>query len=229
MQMGRATRSEAIVAAVIDDVVGKLRREYEAKGLIESDMPDSPMTLFDEWLDGVIEADIPEPYAMVVATTTSDGRPSVRAVLMKERDETSLVFYTNLKSRKSREIAANPQAAATFVWTGLHRQVRFEGSVEIVPGDEADRYFSTRGRGSQIAAHASDQSEVVSDRGVLDKRYQDLKRLFEARDIPRPESWGGWRLIYETVEFWQGQPNRFHDRVKYRMTDDGWSKERLAP
>lgn len=222
-------RSEAIVAAVIDDMVGKLRREYEARGLIETQMPDEPLEQFEEWFSGVVEAQIPETNAFVLGTSTPDGKPSVRAVLMKSIDANSLTFYTNLLSRKSREILANPVAAATFVWPGLHRQVRFEGRVESLPTKQADGYFASRPRGAQIAAHASSQSEIVADRGVLDERFKALEAQFEGGEVPRPDVWGGWRLVYESVEFWQGQPNRFHDRVRYRDVDGGWAKERLAP
>lgn len=227
--MGLVAPGEAIVAAVIDDVAGKLRREYEARGLIEAEMPDEPLIQFEEWFAGVVGAQLPEPNAFVLGTSTPDGRPSVRALLMKSIDEDGLTFYTNLASRKSREMRANPFAAATFVWRGLHRQVRFEGRIEGVAAEQADQYFASRPRGAQIAAHASNQSEVVTDRRVLGERFKNLEGEFEGEDVPRPDSWGGWCLVYETVEFWQGQPNRFHDRVRYRGVDGHWVKERLAP
>ena len=204
-----------------------MRSEYEALGLIEADMAPDPFAQFEEWFGGVIEAGLDEPDTFVLATSTPQGRPSARAVLMKDFSVEGLVFYTNLNSRKSQELKVNPSAAATFVWTPLHRQVRFEGSVSPVGDEVADTYFATRPRGAQIAAHASPQSELVS-RDDLEGSFRELEREFPDI-VPRPEQWGGWRLIPENVEFWQGQANRFHDRVRYRKTDSGWLKERLAP
>lgn len=214
---------------MIDDQVAQLRREYEAMGLVERDMAPDPITQFRIWFDGVLEAGLEEPNAFVVATSDPMGRPSARAVLMKSIDEDGIVFYTNLASRKSEELRVNPLAAAVFVWVPLHRQVRFEGAVSIVSNDEADRYFETRPRGAQIAAHASPQSQVVGSREELDKEFQRLDAKYQGVTVPRPPSWGGWRLSPDVAEFWQGQPNRFHDRVRYLREGDGWRKERLAP
>jgi pyridoxamine 5'-phosphate oxidase len=177
----------------------------------------------------VLEAEIDEPNAFVLATADASARPTARAVLMKTMDESGLVFYTNLASRKSRELRDNPLAAATFVWTPLHRQVRFEGPVTPVDDSEADRYFEVRPRGAQIAAHASSQSEVVPSRERLDELFVEVEHKFEGTKVPRPEDWGGWRLTPDAVEFWQGQPNRFHDRVRYVKAETGWQMERLAP
>jgi len=149
--------------------------------------------------------------------------------LMKGFDDRGLVFYTGLDSQKSVEIKANPRAAATFVWTPLHRQVRFEGSVTAVESELADAYFSTRPRGAQIAAHASRQSTTIASREELDQRYDALDAEFGDGVVPRPETWGGWRLAAATVEFWQGQPNRFHDRIRYSKVGSDWVKQRLAP
>lgn len=212
-----------------DDHVARLRREYEEQGLVEEAMSDDPFAQFEEWHAGVSEVGLAEPNAFVLATSTTGGEPSARAVLMKNVGREGLVFYTNLESRKSNELKANPRAAATFVWTALHRQVRFEGGVTAVAASVADAYFATRPRGAQIAAHASNQSQRVGSRQELDDRYLELEAEFEDNEIPRPGSWGGWRLQVESVEFWQGQPNRFHDRVRYSKADDTWSKERLAP
>lgn len=202
--------------------------EYEAKGLDPVDMADEPFTEFDEWFAGVLAVDLHEPTTFVLATVDADGTPSARALLMKDFSEEGLVFYTGLASRKSRDLRSNNKAAATFVWTPLHRQVRFEGTVTEVSGDVADSYFATRPRGAQIAAHASRQSEIVSSREELDERFQQLSAEFE-EEIPRPEEWGGWRLSPSMVEFWQGRPNRFHDRIRYRLDGEVWVKERLAP
>jgi pyridoxamine 5'-phosphate oxidase len=214
---------------VIEEQVAELRREYEALGLIERDMAADPTTQFRVWFDGVLEAGIDEPNAFVLATADESGRPSARAVLMKGLADDGLVFYTNLASRKSDELRANPNAAATFVWTPLHRQVRFEGLVSLVTDDEADRYFEARPRGAQVAAHASSQSAVVESREQLEEAFKSIDKRFRGVKVPRPRAWGGWRLAPVVVEFWQGQPNRFHDRVRYVKHGEDWSKERLAP
>jgi pyridoxamine 5'-phosphate oxidase len=211
------------------ELAQELRREYEAEGLQERDMAADPFTQFTTWFDVVLEAGLHEPNAFVLATADAKGRPSARAVLMKEFDERGVVFYTGLGSRKSQEIHVNPTGAATFVWTPLHRQVRFEGPVVRVSDQEADRYFATRPRGAQLAAHASDQSEVVRSRQELEDRLSEVATRFGEGMVPRPDDWVGWRLVPESVEFWQGRPDRFHDRVVYRGDGSGWMKQRLAP
>lgn len=224
----RVAPSEGIVAWVIGEKAARLRLEYESEGLVESNMADDPITEFESWFEGVLVAEIAEPNAFLLATVDSDGRPSARAVLMKDLSAEGLVFYTGMESRKSRAMRANGMAAATFVWTVLHRQVRFEGAVSEVDDATADAYFATRPRGAQIAAHASHQSEPVSSREVLEARFADLDLSF-GELVPRPDHWGGWLLSPDVVEFWQGRPNRFHDRVRYVLDGDSWVKERLAP
>jgi pyridoxamine 5'-phosphate oxidase len=214
---------------VIGDVAARLRQEYESAGLVEDAMADDPFVEFERWFAGVLEAGVHEPNAFVLATVDADGTPSARAVLMKDLSEGGLVFYTGMESRKSQALRANPKAAATFVWTILHRQVRFEGVVSEVEPEQADAYFATRPRGAQIAAHASHQSQPVRRREDLDARFDQLIVEFGDAEIPRPPHWGGWRLRASAVEFWQGRPNRFHDRVRYLRHDDGWRKVRLAP
>lgn len=208
--------------------MARRRREYETAGLDPEVMADDPFSEFEEWFAGVLEVDLYEPSAFVLATVDADGTPSARALLMKDLTAEGLVFYTGLDSRKSRAMTANPRAAATFVWTQLHRQVRLEGSVAQVTAEEADVYFTSRPRGAQIAAHASRQSEVVVNRSVLEERFEAVSQEY-GETIPRPEQWGGWRLSPEMVEFWQGRPNRFHDRIRYRSEADRWVKERLSP
>ena len=213
---------------VIAKEVARLRQEYETQGLDPEAMASDPIAEFEKWFRGVVSVEIHEPNAFVLATVDEDGTPSARAVLMKDLSQGGLVFYTGLTSRKSRALRANPRAAATFVWTTLHRQVRFEGVVAEVGAEEADAYFATRPRGAQIAAHASRQSEVVASRDDLDRRFSELDA--ELGDpVPRPVHWGGWRLRPDMVEFWQGRPNRFHDRIRYRSVESGWVKERLSP
>ncbi|HEU5112466.1 MAG TPA: pyridoxamine 5'-phosphate oxidase [Acidimicrobiia bacterium] len=214
---------------MIEDQVAQLRREYEAMGLSEGDMAADPITEFRSWFDGILDAGLEEPNAFVLATADADARPSARAVLMKGIDDEGLVFYTNLASRKSEELRVNPRAAATFVWIPLHRQVRFEGRMTMVTGEDADLYFDARPRGAQIAAHASPQSQIVASREELDRAFEELDVKFKGVKVPRPRAWGGWRLSPESVEFWQGQPNRFHDRIRYVRDGAGWRKERLAP
>lgn len=213
---------------VIREELARRRREYEAAGLHPEHMADDPFSEFGEWFAGVLEVDLYEPNAFVLATADADGMPSARALLMKDFSPDGLVFYTGLDSRKSRAMAANPRAAATFVWTQLHRQIRFEGSVEEVSNGEADAYFATRPRGARIAAHASRQSEPVATRQLLEERYEALASEF-GEEIRRPEHWGGWRLSPSLVEFWQGRPNRFHDRIRYRLEGAVWVKDRLSP
>lgn len=206
----------------------RLRREYESEGLVEEEMSEDPFTEFDLWMEGVIAADLAEPNAFVLATVGQNGSPSARAVLMKGFSDQGLVFYTNLQSRKSRDLKANSRAAATFVWIPLHRQVRFEGEVIEVEDKIADAYFATRPRGAKIAAHASHQSEVAPLE-ELRGNYERLSGEFGESEIPRPAHWGGWRLKPDTVEFWQGQPDRFHDRIRYRIENGSWIRERLSP
>lgn len=208
--------------------MARRRREYETAGLDPEEMAPDPFSEFEEWFAGVLEVDLHEPSAFVLATVDADGAPSARAVLMKDFSPEGIVFYTGLGSRKSQAMTANPQAAATFVWTPLHRQVRFEGTVTQVTPDEADAYFASRPRGAQIAAHASRQSEPVSSRVELERRFEAIAREYED-EIPRPGHWGGWRLSPSMVEFWQGRPNRFHDRIRYLRRDGDWVKERLSP
>jgi pyridoxamine-phosphate oxidase len=214
---------------VIREEVARLRQEYESVGLDEDAVATDPFTEFEEWFAGVVAAGLHEPNAFVLATADLEGTPSARAVLMKELSRSGLVFYTGMNSRKSQDMKSNPQAAATFVWTQLHRQVRIEGRVSKVEDEMADAYFATRPRGAQVAAHASQQSTVVEGRGVLDVAFDRLSDGFGDDPVPRPEHWGGWRLEPTTFEFWQGRPNRFHDRIRYRKVDGSWIKERLSP
>lgn len=214
---------------MIGEEVARLRREYESVGLREDDMAADPVAEFEDWFAGVVAAGIHEPNAFVLATASADGVPSARALLMKELSRAGLVFYTGMSSRKSAEMKANPRAAATFVWTPLHRQVRFEGQVVQVDAELADAYFASRPRGAQIAAHASNQSSIVERRAALEDEYSRLEKEFGDGPVPRPSRWGGWRLEPASVEFWQGRPNRFHDRIRYRLGEGSWVKERLAP
>ncbi|MEW5987436.1 MAG: pyridoxamine 5'-phosphate oxidase [Chloroflexota bacterium] len=198
--------------------------------LLETDVDPDPVVQFGRWFDDTQRAHLPEPTAMTLATATPDGRPSARLVLLKGFDQDGFVFYTNYGSRKGQELGDNPWAALVFWWPELSRQVRIEGRVERVSAAESDAYFQTRPRGNQLGAWASHQSQVISGREGLDERVAELAAQYQGRDIPRPSYWGGYRLHPHQVEFWQGRPNRLHDRLRYRRDDQGqWLIERLSP
>ena len=209
-----------------------LRREYARAGLAESDLAATWHEQFDRWFADAQEAmpDSPEPNAVVLATSTADGVPSARTVLVKAVDERGLVVFTNLTSRKGTEALGNPRASLVFPWVALERQVLVVGDVEQVTRDETAAYFRTRPRGSQVGAWASRQSTVVASREVLEQRQAELEERFAGADVPVPPFWGGLRLVPRTVEFWQGRRDRLHDRLRFRRTDDGgWVVERLSP
>lgn len=206
-----------------------MRESYARDGLDEAAAGDDPLTLFGRWLDDAVVAHIHEPNAMALATSTSDGQPSVRIVLLKGVDATGLTFYTNYESRKGRELEANPRAAATMLWHPLQRQVRFEGPVTRIPPSDSDTYFRSRPRGSQLGAAASPQSAVVADRAALDAMQAAVEAAHPRGDVPRPDHWGGYRIELESIEFWQGRENRLHDRLLYRRAGPSWSRVRLAP
>jgi pyridoxamine 5'-phosphate oxidase len=213
----------------MDDILARMRQEYSERGLRRKDVVADPLEQFARWFDEACSAPILEPNGMTLATVDAAGQPSARTVLLKALDARGLTFYTNLESRKGREIAANPKAALLFWWPPQGRQVRFEGAIEPVAAAEADAYFATRPRGSQIGAWASAQSEVVADRAALDAAEQKIAARFGDGTVPRPPFWGGYRLVPQCVEFWQGRINRLHDRLRYTRRGATWELERLAP
>jgi pyridoxamine 5'-phosphate oxidase len=206
-----------------------LRREYSLAGLREADCDADPIRQFARWFDEAGAANMIEPNAATLATATLDGKPSARVVLVKLFDERGFMFFTNYDSRKGHELTANPQAALVWWWPELERQVRVEGSVERASPEESDAYHRSRPRGSQFGAWSSCQSEVISGREVLEQRLRELEAKYADVEVPRPPNWGGFRLKPAVIEFWQGRPNRLHDRIRYRLTATGWIKERLSP
>ncbi len=193
-------------------------------------MDRDPIRQFHVWFDQVLAAGAIEPNAMTLATSTPEGRPSARIVLLKGFDEWGFTFFTNYESRKGRELAANPFAALVFFWADLERQIRVEGRVERVSEAESDAYFASRPRGARFGAWASRQSAIVPGREILEARLGELERQYPDGDLPRPTLWGGYRVIPDAIEFWQGRPNRLHDRLLYSRRDcGGWRIERLSP
>lgn len=207
-----------------------LREDYARGGLDEADLPPTPEPLFRRWLDEAFAADLVEPQAVVVSTVSPDGRPSARTVLLKGLDERGFVFYTNHASRKGQDLAGNPRASLLFPWHPLQRQVRVEGVASTLPRDEVEAYFASRPRGSQLGAHASAQSRVVSGRAELEEAWAAADAAYPDV-VPVPEQWGGYVVEPEVVEFWQGRPSRLHDRLVYRRAGGptGWETYRLAP
>jgi pyridoxamine 5'-phosphate oxidase len=205
-----------------------MRREYTRETLAEADVDADPVAQFGRWFEQATQAGLLEPSAMTLATATPDGHPSARMVLLRGFDERGFCFYTNYESRKAAELAANPRAALVFWWDALERQVRIEGRVEPTSRAESEAYFASRPPGSQLGAAASPQSRVI-DRATLERRVTELATSLRDGKIPLPDFWGGYRLTPEVVEFWQGRPNRLHDRLRYRRAGDAWVIERLAP
>lgn len=199
------------------------------RGLTEEEAGSDPFFLFDRWFREARQAGLYLPESMALATSTREGQPSVRQVLLKAFDERGFVFYTNYDSRKGLEIEENPRGALAVHWPILQRQVRINGAVEKTTADESRAYFDTRPRGSRIGAWASEQSAVLRDREELEQRFRETQQRFPSGDVPLPPFWGGYRVIPETIEFWQGRANRLHDRLRFTRQAAGWTIDRLSP
>lgn len=209
--------------------LNQIRVDYVPGTLDEQDAAPNPFVMFQQWLDLAISENLPEPNAMLVATAALDAKPSARMVLLRGIDERGFVFFTNYASRKGKELKENPFAALVFFWQPLHRQIRIEGRVERVSAQESDAYFASRPRGSQLASAASPQSQVIPNRATLETRVQELDARFP-NNVLRPAQWGGYRVVPDIFEFWQGRENRMHDRLRYtRGVNNSWKIERLAP
>jgi pyridoxamine 5'-phosphate oxidase len=209
--------------------IADIRREYARARLDEAHVAPEPMAEFHRWFTQALEAKALEPNAMALATATRDAIPSVRVVLLKGYDERGFVFFTDYRSRKALELAANPRASLVFHWSELERQVRISGRVERTSTEESESYFRTRPHGSRLGAWASHQSRVIPSRVELERDLREMERRFPTDDIPLPPHWGGYRLQPEEVEFWQGRENRLHDRIRYARDGGGWKLERLSP
>jgi pyridoxamine 5'-phosphate oxidase len=206
-----------------------LRREYLKDGLERDFLADDPFDQFEKWMAQFLELGLADPTAMTVATVAPDGQPSQRIVLLKHVDQSGFVFYTNYSSRKAKEIDANPKISLHFPWHAVERQVKVCGVAEKVSTAESLRYFTSRPKGSQLAAFASPQSKVISSRSLLLNEFERLKQKFQEGEIPLPDFWGGYRVVPTEIEFWQGGQNRLHDRFRYTRNADTWEIDRLAP
>lgn len=209
--------------------ISSIRKEYALKQLDESEVDKNPFVQFGIWFDDALIAEVNEPNAMILSTVSSEGRPSSRVLLLKGLDENGFTFFTNYKSRKALHIENNPFASLLFFWPELERQIRIEGEIIKVSSEESDEYFSSRPEGSKIGAWVSPQSSVIKSRGFLESIKMVIEGQFANKSISRPPNWGGYRLEPNLIEFWQGRPNRLHDRVQYSLHQSKWKIERLAP
>ena len=206
----------------------KLRIELRKRGLSRSNLDDDPVKQFSLWFTEAIDSGIVEPSAMSLATT-DESEIGIRTVLLKYFDDKGFVFYTNYKSKKSRQIETRPAAALLFSWLTLERQIKIVGSVEKVSSLESIKYFASRPKDSQIGAWASKQSTTISSRDILQSQFESMKQKFSSGEVPLPDFWGGYRVIPRTIEFWQGRESRLHDRFVYQRSEDGWTISRLSP
>ena len=209
--------------------ISNLRRDYLLTELNETNVKTDPFDQFNVWMEETIKANLIDPSAMILATASKNAAPSVRVVLLKGIDSEGLIFFTNYESRKGKDIYENPQASLLFFWKELERQIRISGEVKKVSKKESEEYFHSRPYESQLAALASKQSSIISDRQYLEEKFEELKKEFNGKRIPLPSFWGGFKLIPESFEFWQGRENRLHDRISYLKGKNNWKIVRLAP
>jgi len=209
--------------------INALRHDFSKQTLDKKDVNNNPFIQFEKWIKEAIEAQVNEPNAMTLCTATKEGKPSARIVLLRNFTEDGFIYYTNYTSRKGIEISDNPNCAILFFWPELERQIRIEGEVQKQTSEESDLYFNTRPRESKIGAWTSSQSKVISDRGVLNKEFEINSNKYPTDMIPRPAFWGGYIVKPLTIEFWQGRPNRLHDRILYTKENNNWKIDRLAP
>ncbi len=211
--------------------ISDIRQEYTLKGLSREELDRDPFKQFELWFQQACSANLPDPNAMSLATVSATGEPSQRMVLLKYFDRQGLVFFTNYESKKACQITENPQVSLLFFWTALERQVEIAGTANKIPTAESLKYFATRPRGSQIGAWCSQQSSAISSRKMLELKFAEIQRKFQNREIPLPSAWGGYRVIPHSFEFWQGRPNRLHDRFLYSRfnSESNWDIQRLAP
>lgn len=214
----------------MDKPISEIRRQHAERGFTEAQANPDPFRQFDAWFDDVFKANLPDPNGMMLATVGADGQPAARVVLLKGFNHDGFVFYSNYDSRKGRELAENPRAAACFWWSELDRQVRIEGTVEKLSDDESDAYFAIRPREGQVASWASQQSAKLESRAELEQRFREVTTRYKGKPVLRPPHWGGFRIRPTVIEFWQGRRQRLHDRLRYRRDDEGnWVLERLSP
>lgn len=206
-----------------------IRRDYSREGLSEEQVANDPFVQFGRWMDEAITAELPEPTAMSLSTASAEGRPSSRMVLLKGFDNSGFVFYTNYNSQKGRELADNPFAALTFFWPELERQVRITGLVSKVSAEESDEYFKSRPFTSRVGAWASNQSETIDSKMTVAAKAAKLLVKYASGNVPRPPHWGGYRVIPDQIEFWQGRPSRLHDRIVHKLDGESWNIIRLSP
>lgn len=218
------------MVATLKKEVSEMRREYKSLGLRKKDLANDPYKQFDLWFRAAKEVEEIEPNAMVLSTATLNGKPSCRMVLMKHYGPEGIYFFTNYNSRKAQELEENPRVSALFFWSSLERQVIIEGTIEKLDREESENYFSKRPRASQLGAWTSEyQSSPVPSREGLEKIYREKEELFSNREIPCPPFWGGYKIVPESFEFWQGRENRLHDRLKYKKNNEIWQVVRLFP
>ena len=212
-----------------DGEIAAMRQDYTIGELLESSASPAPWELFSSWFEIARNAKILEPNAMILSTVTQNGQPTSRVVLLKDFDQSGLVFFTNYLSQKGEQLAHNPRASILFWWEPLQRQIRIEGEVVKIDEEESDTYFQSRPFGSRLGAWVSEQSQTIVDRTVLEKRQSEFEKKFAEGNVPRPDHWGGYRLTPNKFEFWQGRSNRLHDRLLYQLQQNAWTRARLAP